>query len=106
VLSQSLQPEFDRSFICSLSRIVYPQSRIILEMKRESAAEALKSVDPVCGEILLGRGTAMAYVGGSALKVREKKAVAEMSQFRCAISESGRADLIVRSASSFFQIPE
>jgi hypothetical protein len=40
-------------------------------MKKESAAEALKSVDLVCGEILLGRGTVMAYMGGSAIKVRE-----------------------------------
>jgi hypothetical protein len=75
-------------------------------MKRESAAEALKSVDLVCGEILLGRGTVMAYVGGSAIKVCQNEAVAEMSQFRLPISESARADLAERSASSFCQIPE
>jgi hypothetical protein len=48
----------------------------------------------------------MAYMGGSAIKVRENEAVAEMSRFRLAIFESARADLAVRPTSSFCQIPE
>jgi hypothetical protein len=54
VLSPSLYRELELSFIWALSHVVYPQSRIILEMKRASAAEALKRVDMVCGEIRLG----------------------------------------------------
>jgi len=97
VLSQSRHREFDRSFIWDLSRIVYTQSRIILEMKRSIAAEALKRVDLVSGKIRLGRGTAVAYEGGSAIKVREKEDVAVMSQFRLTMSRFAARNLLEKS---------
>jgi hypothetical protein len=75
-------------------------------MKRASAAEALTRVDLVCGEILLGRGTVVAKVGGWPIKVREKEDVAMISQFRLIMPKSVRAAFAVLSASSSCQIPE
>ena len=106
VLSQSLQRESHRSFIMALRRFVFPHFRIMLEMKRDSAAEPLKRIDLVCGEIVLGRGKVTAYVRGSGIKVREKENVAVTARFRLSMSKSARGAFAVLSVSSFYQILE